>query len=76
MEMTIVKITPYTEETFTIASSLAADEKWAYEYFLFDGLRIPATHILPEARKVSAEEDLAITQAIKHDIEYRKAHGL
>lgn len=75
-ELTVVKITSSAGETFTITVSLAADEKGAYEYFLFDGLRIPATSILPEARKVSAEEDKAVTEAIKRDIEYRKAHGL
>lgn len=75
-ELTVVKIKSSTEETFTTTAGLTADEKGAYEYFLFDGLRIPATHILPEARKVSAEEDKAVTEAIKRDIEYRKAHGL
>ena len=75
-ELTVVKITSSAEETFTTTVSLAVDEKGAYEYFLFDGLRIPATNILPEARKVSAEEDKAVTEAIKRDIEYRKAHGL
>ncbi len=75
-ELTVVKITSSAGETFTITVSLAADEKGAYEYFLFDGLRIPATNILPEARKVSAEEDKAVTEAIKRDIEYRKAHDL
>lgn len=75
-ELTVVKSPPSTEETFTITVSLAADEKGAYEYFLFDGLRIPATHILPLPRKVSEEEDKAITEAIKRDIEYRKARGL
>lgn len=75
-ELTVVKITSSAGETFTITVSLAADEKGAYEYFLFDGLRIPATSILPEARKVSAEEDKAVTEAIKRDMEYRKAHGL
>lgn len=75
-ELTVVKSTPSTEETFTITASLTADEKGAYEYFLFDGLRIPATHILPLPRKVSEEEDKAITEAIKRDIEYRKARSL
>ncbi len=75
-ELTVVKITSSTEETFTITASLAADEKGAYEYFLHDELRIPAIHILPEARKVSKEEDQTITEAIKRDIEYRKAYGL
>lgn len=75
-ELTVVKITSSAGETFTITVSHAADEKGAYEYFLFDGLRIPATNILPEARKVSAEEDKAVTEAIKRDIEYRKAHDL
>lgn len=75
-KLTVVKITPSTDETFTTTAGLTADEKGAYEYFLFDGLRIPATNILPEARIVSAEEDKAITEAIVRDIEYRKAHGL
>ena len=74
-ELTVVKSTPSTKETFTITVSLTADEKGAYEYFLFDGLRIPATHILPLPRVVSEEEDKAITEAIKRDIEYRKARG-
>lgn len=75
-ELTVVKSTPSTEETFTITASLTADEKGAYEYFLFEGLRIQATHILPLPRKVSEEEYKAITEAIKRDIEYRKARGL
>ena len=75
-KLTVVKSTPSTEETFTITVSLAADEKGAYEYFLFDGLRIPATHILPLPRKVSEEEDKAITEAIKRDIEFRKKKKL
>lgn len=75
-ELTVVKSTPSTEETFTITVSLAADEKGAYEYFLFDGLRIPATHILPLPRKVSEEEYNAITEAIKRDIEFRKKKKL
>lgn len=75
-ELTVVKITSSAGETFTITVSHAADEKGAYEYFLFDGLRIPATNILPEAREVSAEEDKTITEAIKRDMEYRKAHDL
>lgn len=75
-ELTVVSITPSSENTFTITVSLAADEKGAYEYFLVDGLRIPATNILQEARNVSEAEDRAITEAIKHDIEYRKDQGL
>lgn len=75
-KLTVVKSTPSTEETFTITVSLAADEKGAYEYFLFDGLRIPATHILPLPRKVSEEEYNAITEAIKRDIELRKKKKL
>lgn len=74
-DLTVVKITPSTEETFTISACFTADEKGAYEYFVFDGLRFSATHILPEARNVSEDEDKAITEAIKRDIEYRKAHG-
>lgn len=75
-KLTVVKSTPSAEETFTITVSLAADEKGAYEYFLFDGLRILATHILPLPRKVSEEEDKAITEAIKRDIEFRKKKKL
>lgn len=75
-KLTVVKSTPSTEETFTITTSLAADEKGAYEYFLFDGLRIAATHILPLPRKVSEEEYNAITEAIKRDIEFRKKKKL
>lgn len=75
-ELTVVKITSSAEETFTTTAALAADEKGAYEYFLFDGLRIPATNILQEARNVSEAEDQAITEAIKQDIAYRKEHGL
>ncbi len=75
-ELTVVNITPSSEDIFTITASLAADEKGAYEYFLVDGLRIPATNILQEARNVSEAEDRAITEAIKQDIAYRKAHGL
>lgn len=75
-ELTVVKITPLTEECFKTTASLTTDEKGAYEYLLFGGLRIPAINILPKARKISAEEDKAVTEAIKRDIEYRKAHGL
>lgn len=75
-DLTVVKITPLKEDTFTIAASFTADEKGAYEYFLFDGLRFSATHILPEACDVSEDKDKAITEAIKRDIEYRRTHGL
>ena len=75
-ELTVVSITPSSENSFTITASLAADEKGAYEYFLFDGLRISATNILQEALKVSEADDQALTEAIKCDIVYRKAHGL
>lgn len=75
-ELTVVKITPSTQETFTITARFAADGMGAFEYFLYDGLRILATNIMPEARKVSAEEDKAITEAIKRDIEYRKKNNL
>lgn len=68
-----------TNKVFTVTTSLTADEKGAYEYFLYDGVRIPATNLLPQGRRVSElppEEQKIINDAIMRDVEHRKAKNL
>lgn len=64
-----------TDGIDTIHPMLAADEKGAFEYFLYEGMRITARNILPEGRNTSelpAEEQKIINDAIMRDIEYHK----
>ena len=68
-----------TDKVFTVTTSLTADEKGAYEYFLYDGVRIPATNLLPMGRRVSElppEEQKVIMDAVMRDVEHRKAKNL
>lgn len=68
-----------TDTVFTATTSLTADEKGAYEYFIYDGVRIPATNLLPQGRRVStlpSEEQKIINDAIMRDVEHRKAKNL
>lgn len=68
-----------TNKVFTVTTSLTADEKGAYEYFLYEGVRIPATNLLPIGRPVSTlppEEQKIINDAIMRDVEHRKAKNL
>lgn len=63
-------------EHITLNASLTADEHGAYEYFLWDGMRIPAYNLLPQGRKPSAEEEAHLRKVIENDIRMRKANGL
>lgn len=68
-----------TDTVFTATTSLTADAKGAYEYFLYEGVRIPATNLLPQGRRVSTlppEEQKIINDAIMRDVEHRKAKNL
>lgn len=68
-----------TDTVFTATITLTADEKVAYEYFIYEGVRIPATNLLPIGRPISTlppERQKYIMDAIKQDIEYRKANNL
>lgn len=63
------------EITFDVTVSLTADEKGAYEYFIYDNERIPATNLLPIGRSVSElppEEQKIIMAAVMRDVERRK----
>ena len=67
------------KEMFTVTTSLTADEKGAYEYFIYEGVRIPATNLLPQGRRVSKlppEEQNVIMDAVMRDVEHRKAKNL
>lgn len=63
-------------EYFTINTSLAADKEGAYEYFLYDGMRVTSRNILPLPKVLTPEEEKIVTEVIKRDIEYRKAKKL
>ena len=68
-----------TDTVFTATTSLTANEKGAYEYFIYEGVRIPATNLLPQGRRVSElppEEQKIINDAIMRDVEHRKANNL
>lgn len=68
-----------TDTVFTATTSLTADAKGAYEYFIYEGVRIPATNLLPIGRPISTlppERQKYIMDAIKRDIEHRKANDL
>ena len=68
-----------TDKVFTVTTTLTADEKGAYEYFLYEGVRIPATNLLPQGRRVSElspEEQKVIMDAVMRDVEHRKAKNL
>lgn len=78
-ELKVVSLRQQDRETFTAIASLTADEKGAYEYFLYNGVLIPATNILPHGQlvsKLSHERQKVILDAVKRDVEYRKARNL
>lgn len=52
-ELKVARIRKNDREYFTITTSLTADEKGAYEYFLYDGLHIPATNVVNVRRRAS-----------------------
>lgn len=72
--ISVVKAGVIAEELL-LNVSLTADEHGAYEYFLYDGMRIPAYNQIKEI-KLSPEEEEYVTKVIEHDIEMRKAKGL
>ena len=78
-ELKVVHLRLSGTDTVFTATPLTADEKGAYEYFIYEGVRIPATNLLPIGRPVSTlppERQKYIMDAIKRDIEHREAHGL
>ena len=78
-ELKVAHLRQSSKEVFTATTTTTADEKGAYEYFLYDGVRIPATNLLPIGRPVSTlspEEQKIINDAIMRDVEHRKAKNL
>ena len=78
-ELKVARIRQYDTERFTVTTSLTADEKGAYEYFIYEGVRIPATNLLPQGRRVSElppDEQKVIMDAVMRDVEHRKAKNL
>lgn len=79
-ELKVVHLRLSGQDTvFTATTTLTADEKGAYEYFIYEGVRIPATNLLPIGRPISTlppERQKYIMDAIKQDIEYREANNL
>ena len=68
-----------TDTVFTATTSLTADAKGAYEYFIYEGVRIPATNLLPQGRRVSElppERQKVIMDTVIRDVEHRKAKNL
>ncbi len=64
---------------FTATSSFAANEKGAFEYFIYDFMRVPATNHLSEGRRMSElppERQKIINDAIMRDVEYRQKKKL
>ncbi len=75
-ELKVAHLRQSSKDVFIATTSLTADEKGAYEYFLYEGVRIPATNLLPQGRRVSelpAEEQKVIMDAVMRDVEHRKA---
>ena len=78
-ELKVAHLRQSGKDVFTATTSFTADEKGAYEYFLYEGVRIPATNLLPIGRPVSTlspEEQKIINDAIMRDVEHRKAMNL
>ena len=78
-ELTVAHLRQSGKDVFTATTSLTADEKGAYEYFIYEGVRIPATNLLPIGRPVSTlhpEEQKVIKDAVMRDVEHRKAKNL
>ncbi len=78
-ELKVARIRQNDTERFTVTTSLTADEKGAYECFLYEGVRIPATNLLPIGRPVSElspKRQKVIMDAVMRDVEHRKANNL
>ena len=78
-ELKVAHLRQSGKDVFTVTTSLTADEKEAYEYFIYEGVRIPATNLLPQGRRVSElppEEQKIIMDAVMRDVEHRKANNL
>lgn len=78
-ELKVAHIHQYDKDIFTVTPRLTADEKGAYEYFFYNGVRFPATNLMPQMVSVSelpAEEQQVIMDAVKRDVEHRKANNL
>ena len=78
-ELTVAHLRQSGKDVFTATTSLTTDEKGAYEYFIYDGVRIPATNLLPQGRRVSElspERQKIIMDAVMRDVEHRKANNL
>ncbi|MCQ2244366.1 MAG: hypothetical protein MJZ32_08915 [Bacteroidaceae bacterium] len=78
-ELKVAHLRQSDKDVFTVTTSLTANEKGAYEYFLYEGVRIPATNLLPIGRPVSTlspERQEIINDAIMRDVEHRKAKNL
>ncbi|MBQ0020345.1 MAG: hypothetical protein KBT39_07485 [Bacteroidales bacterium] len=78
-ELKVAHLRQSGKDVFTATTTLTADEKGAYEYFIYEGVRIPATNLLPQGRRVSElppEEQNLINDAIMRDVEHRKANNL
>ena len=78
-ELKVAHLRQSSKEVFTVTTSLTADEKGAYEYFIYEGVRIPATNLLPIGRRVSElppERQKVIMDAVMRDVEHRKAKNL
>lgn len=62
-----------------VGCSCVRAKEGAYEYFLYEGVRFPATNLLPQGRRVSElppKEQKIINDAIMRDVEHRKAKNL
>lgn len=78
-ELKVAHLRQSGKEVFTATTSLTADEKGAYEYFIYDGVRIPAKNRLPIGRPVSSlspERQKVIMNAVMRDVEHRKANNV
>ena len=78
-ELKVAHLRQSGKDVFTATTTTTADEKGAYEYFLYDGVRIPATNLLPIGRPVSTlppERQKVIMNAVMRDVEQRKVNNL
>lgn len=78
-ELKVAHLRQSGKDMFTVTTTLTTDEKGAYEYFIYEGMRIPATNLLPIGRPVSElspERRKVINDAIMRDVEHRKAKNL
>ena len=78
-ELKVAHLRQSGKDVLTVTTSLTADEKGAYEYFIYEGVRIPATNLLPIGRRVSElppERQKVIMDTVMRDVEHRKAKNL